>query len=168
MFESNFDTDWFSVDLVADTSYLLSSAGYTVVDAQGHLLTDTAFGDPTFTPTVSGTYYVVAASTGVGAYSLSITSFFDDFPESPNTAGLMRQTFVGTGSDDTFNAGDYPVNASGNDGNDLLIGSALSDILSGGNGNDTLVGLAGNDSINGGAGVELDGWRRGRRRLRRR
>jgi Ca2+-binding RTX toxin-like protein len=37
----------------------------------------------------------------------------------------------------------------GNGGNDLLIGSAMGDVLNGGDGNDTLLGKAGDDTLNG-------------------
>lgn len=45
-----------------------------------------------------------------------------------------------------------PVTMLGGDGNDLLIGSAVSDSLSGDNGNDTLIGGLGDDRLVGGAG----------------
>lgn len=46
-------------------------------------------------------------------------------------------------------------NATGGNGNDLLIGNTISNILSGGNGNDTLSGGGGNDKLYGDAGSDI-------------
>ena len=44
--------------------------------------------------------------------------------------------------------------ASGNDGDDTMLGSSAADILNGDLGNDSIVGGAGNDTINGGKGAD--------------
>lgn len=59
---------------------------------------------------------------------------------------------------DTFesmNIGADVENVTGGDGNDLIIGNTLSNVLSGGAGNDTIYGGAGDDRITGGAGIDL-------------
>lgn len=57
-----------------------------------------------------------------------------------------KQTFVGHGT--------QIENATGGQGNDVLLGNALVNTLVGGEGDDTLVGNGGNDVLKGGAGVD--------------
>jgi len=48
-----------------------------------------------------------------------------------------------------------PLNETGDDGNDSLVGTPGNDTLNGAQGNDTLVGLAGNDRLLGGTGNDM-------------
>ena len=54
--------------------------------------------------------------------------------------------------------GSAALNATGDDGNNLLTGNSAANRLNGGDGNDTLTGNAGNDTLNGGVGADaMDG-----------
>ncbi len=54
--------------------------------------------------------------------------------------------------------GSAALNATGDDGNNLLTGNSAANRLNGGDGNDTLTGNAGNDTLNGGVGDDaMDG-----------
>ncbi|MBL8815498.1 MAG: M10 family metallopeptidase C-terminal domain-containing protein [Planctomyces sp.] len=65
------------------------------------------------------------------------------------TAGRLFLTLTSASSID---------HVTGGQGNDLIFGNTLANILTGGAGNDTLSGLAGNDTINGGSGTDtVDG-----------
>lgn len=71
-------------------------------------------------------------------------------------------TNLGDGDDTLDGSGATAgVNATGGDGNDLLMGSSLNDTLDGGAGNDTLDAGTGNDTINGGTNNDLILWNNG-------
>jgi len=153
------DRDWFAVDLLADHTYVIGLSAYVVRDAAGNALTEANWGDRSFTPQSSGTFYIEVQGYN-GTYTVDIKSQFDDYAESVNTAGAIRLTFSGDGSNETFDAGAYganlyPANLLGNDGDDTLTGTTLGDWITGGNGNDTLFGGLGDDSLVGSAGVDI-------------
>ncbi|MDB5706725.1 MAG: hemolysin-type calcium-binding repeat family protein [Sphingomonas bacterium] len=167
------DVDWFSVDLVAGTSYLIGGAATAIYDAAGHQLTNPNIGDLTYSATETGTYYVAASTGVVGTYSATITAVFDDYRETTATTGLLRQLFSGTTGNDTLTGTDYADDMrgfagadslsggggfdllDGSDGNDVLDGGAGNDTLTGGNDLDTLLGGDGNDMLSGGNGDDL-------------
>ena len=76
------------------------------------------------------------------------------------TAGQLIGTATGGAGNDTLDAqnSDGAVTLFGGDGNDVVIGTAQSDLLNGGLGADRLYGLGGDDVLTGGAGSDvLDG-----------
>ena len=58
---------------------------------------------------------------------------------------------------DIFNASAFPIKCTvwGQDGNDLIVGSTMDDVLHGGDGKDVLIGGLGTDAINGGFGEDF-------------
>ena len=106
------DRDWFAVVLAAGRTYVVALKGdssgkgtladphlFEVRDASGAVVAGTADGDggfgtnarAVFSPTVSGTYFVVAAARGdgLGTYELSVAGPADDFAASIVTAGAV-------------------------------------------------------------------------------
>ena len=106
------DRDWFAVVLAAGRTYVVALEGdssgkgtladphlFEVRDASGAVVAGTADGDggfgtnarAVFSPTVSGTYFVVAAARGdgLGTYELSVAGPADDFAASIVTAGAV-------------------------------------------------------------------------------
>ncbi len=144
------DVDWFSVQLVAGSSYLLGSAATALYDAAGHLVTTPNIGDLTYTATQSGTYYVSGGNGNVGGYSVAIATVFDDYREDTDTTGLLRQLFTGTVNDDQLTGTDYADEIRAMAGSDTLNGGAGNDLLDGGDGNDLIFGGSGNDNVLGG------------------
>ena len=78
--------------------------------------------------------------------------FEEQFP----IAEVTLISFAGGDGDDHFlNQTDVIARATGDEGNDLLIGGDADDLLRGGNGNDRLVGGGGDDELIGGDGVDV-------------
>lgn len=148
------DKDAFAVSLTAGVTYIFAQKSTTGLDSLLTLsdtsLTALATNDDangtldsqiTYTPTVSGTYYLIAGGYGssIGAYTVSAKA---------NTV------LTGTASADTLNGSALNDTIDGLDGNDILNGNAGNDIIFGGAGNDTIDGGSGNDSLTGGAGID--------------
>ena len=75
-------------------------------------------------------------------------------------ATLDRLTVNGLGGDDSISAANLPAGillytANGDDGNDVLVGSAGDDILNGEAGNDVISGGPGADTLDGGTGNNI-------------
>ena len=155
------DKDWFKINLVQGNTYTFTldaaSAGGSVLLSDPYLslwngagtsilLSDDDSGVSnnslfTFTPTITGAYYLEAGGYGsaVGDYRLTATD---------------PAAIVGTTGNDTIG---------GTSGNDTIDGGAGADTLTGGAGNDTLDGGAGTDTASYGgsspAGVVAELWR---------
>jgi Ca2+-binding RTX toxin-like protein len=112
----------------------------------------TITGDPlydTCTVTQTGpTTLKVAVRSTVPASSISFTK------TRLYTASAVNKIvfFGGAGADRFTNHTSKPSYASGDGGNDVLIGGSGRDTFAGGSGNDTLLGVAGNDTLFGGDG----------------
>ncbi|MEF8721301.1 MAG: DUF4347 domain-containing protein [Candidatus Accumulibacter delftensis] len=155
--ETTGDRDWFAVELVAGSRYVINLEGsptsqgtlsdtyfdgvYDSSDVQ-HPIPGTTDDDSgvgynsmiQFLPSVTGTYYLSArgySGVGTGTYRLSLAEWL---PPS------------GTPGPDVLN---------GSGSNDLLDGLAGDDTLNGMAGDDTLYGGANNDDLNGGSGDDL-------------
>jgi regulation of enolase protein 1 (concanavalin A-like superfamily) len=149
MIELPNDKDWFKVSLQAGTTYLFDLLGadggggtlgagsgeayLSLFDSSGYIR-DSAHSngignDPrmSFTPTVSGNYYLQAADLydKTGSYTLKVSA-----------------------------ASTTPVANVGTAGADRMDGGAGADTLSGNAGNDVLAGYGGNDNLNGDAGTD--------------
>src|SRR5207245_1287552 len=90
-----------------------------------------------------------------------------------DSAGDVVSEALNAGTDKVFSSIDYTLtaneenvvltgtaalNATGDDGNNVLTGNSAANVLNGGDGTDTLTGNAGNDTLDGGAGDDtLDG-----------
>lgn len=145
------ESDWFAVDLVANRTYLLGGSANALFNAAGVSLANSfGFGDLTYTPATSGTYYVSAGAGLVGTYTASITQISDDFVDNASTRGQLLQQFQGTSGNDTINGSEGGDQITGLAGDDILNGFGGNDILSGGDGNDTLDGGDGDDVLQGG------------------
>ena len=134
--EVNNDVDWFAVDLVGGRTYSLQGP-FAVFDAQGNALTQINWGDASFTAAASGTYYL-AVSGSAGDYEYGIVQISDDFLESADTTGVMRQEVSGTAGPDTFVSTDRYEYFMGLGGDDLFIAGTGYDRFEGGAGIDTL------------------------------
>lgn len=83
-----------------------------------------------------------------------------------NVRGAEVLEVNGGSGGDTIDAGALPANVAqlelyGEDGNDVMTGSAGADILHGGDGDDTLTGFAGADRVHGFAGADVMIWNPG-------
>ncbi len=96
--------DWFRTTLQAGTQYVfdlgagtLAAPVVSVYDSTGHLLSQGNGGaanggaETSFTPTVSGTYYVGAAGAGAGTgtFTLSMATATDDYTANVGTTGQI-------------------------------------------------------------------------------
>lgn len=85
----------------------------------------------------------------------------DEVDYSARTASVSVSLGAGANDGGAGEGDDVGVtveNIFGGDGDDLLVGSALDNVINGGLGADTIQGLAGNDTLSGGAGVDnIDG-----------
>jgi Ca2+-binding RTX toxin-like protein len=182
------DHDWVRVNLVQGVNYniflSLQSTGsqegdseFVLRDATGALVNPnvgnndlgpgfhnsfTAFSVPS-----TGIYYIDVFShiaTERGDYSLLLTSLvagrlnaFFGTNDDGITAGATERDSGGAG-DDTIDLSTAGRDALGDQGDDLLFGNSLANILSGGIGNEILLGSAGDDILFGDAGDDvLDG-----------
>jgi hypothetical protein len=81
--------------------------------------------------------------------------FQNQLSAKPKQSGekTMTFTYTGTSFSDFFDYnGTDRLSASGNGGNDRIIGNTMNDYISGGSGNDSLSGWSGNDTLLGGSG----------------
>ena len=101
-----------------------------------------------FTPSSSGSYYIVATGFDTGSYEVSVWIAEDGTGSSPGitrTGGPGDDTIAGATGNDTI---------SGAGGDDVLRGAGGNDRLVGGNGNDRLEGGPGSDTLEGGRGAD--------------
>ena len=94
---------------------------------------------------------------GLGADLIDGESGTDGVTYSGRTAAVTAR-IDGAGNDGQAGEGDNLLsieNVTGGDGNDLLVGTAVRNLLSGGIGNDTLRGGGGDDVIGGGPGSDI-------------
>jgi Ca2+-binding RTX toxin-like protein len=161
------DHDLFAVQLTAGDTYTLTETGHhggggtladpflTLINGAGAVLitnddiVDGTVPDSsiTFTPTVSGTYYLDAGAYAdgyAGTYTMAATQTATGTPPGPgddNVTATATMPDVETGA-----------------GNDTITGFAGGDYLRGGAGNDSIQGGSGFDDVNGNQGDDtLDG-----------
>ncbi len=111
--EAGGDRDWFAVELVAGTTYVIRLEGrstkqgtlvdpslYGIYDAEGNRIEDTTNDDAdrtrnskvVYTATTSGTFYIAAGghnNAWDGTYRLSVQGFEDDYLASTDTTGVV-------------------------------------------------------------------------------
>ncbi|MDQ1902443.1 calcium-binding protein, partial [Paracoccus sp. WLY502] len=158
------DVDTFAITLVANQTYTIDLQGLpsgngTLRDPTLQLRDDTgnflaaSFDDIgsesrlIFTPSASGTYFLLAEGFGnlVGTYKISAT--LDATSGNDVLTGTpFADKISGLAGDDILNGGIGNDTLFGDAGNDLLSGGAGADVLNGGLGNDTYV-LHDRDSI---------------------
>ena len=162
------DTDAIRIHLSAGTSYVISLEGMgsaPVADTYLRIFEsngdEIAFDDDggvgfdsllTFTPTVSGTYYIGASSFvggHRGGYEISVNA------EARNTGTEGSDTLEGGSGSDTLSGLGGSDTLRGNDGEDRLLGGTGNDVVSGGRGGDWLWGQNGDDYLFGGDGVDI-------------
>lgn len=147
------DTDWFAIDLQAGVTY--TAGDYEVLgrfrDKSGAIVSGRD-GGATFTPTVSGTYYLEVAE-GPETYEITVRTVPGDIPGNASTTVELPAVWIGTAKDDRHAGNDHADALYGADGNDRLYGLGGDDRLEGNGGNDLLTGGAGNDTLDGGDGV---------------
>ena len=97
----------------------------------------------------------VVRSTGENLYSVSLQSAGESHSLEFSGSQVSRIDFDGGWGNDRFeNHTNIPSNASGWQGNDVLIGGTGDDFFRGGAGNDTLKGREGDDTLNSDAGAD--------------
>lgn len=163
------DHDWIRVTLQAFTTYdfflgcqptgpaSIIPATMTLRDSDGTaFFTDTDGGAGanafvSFTPSTSGTFFIDVSSNARGIYGLAMTSlpatnvFGTDGPDT--LSGNAGERLAGGASADVLNMISQGTDALGEQGDDILVGSALGNLLIGGLGSDFVSGGDGNDII---------------------
>ncbi len=171
------DHDWIRVSLTAGVDYSFSLAlqilgapdgdsQLRLHDASGAMVAENDDNSASlnsflsFTPTVSGTYFLDVfshASGQRGAYSVLMTDLDADVNvffsgSNDNYSAHAGERVVAGAGDDRIDLDTSGFDAFGEQGNDNLIGNDQVNILSGGLGNDSAFGGAGDDAIFGDAG----------------
>jgi len=173
------DHDWIRVSLFdsftyefflsfLDTGSLTSGdATLTLRDATGAavLVTDIGGVDGneaiSFQPSSNGIFFLDIGEAGddnTGTYDLSARTFsagevIKNLPANEDSiyTGLANERILGGKGADRIDIG-AGRDAFGEQGNDIIVGNAVSNFITGGLGNDTLIGGGANDILRGGAG----------------
>lgn len=144
------------VDAIAPFHVLLSPEGTFLAQAPGAGQFGEIAAELTYTPTVSGTYFIAVRNPGSrhteDGYSLQVT----ESSSVDTVTGI--ENVVGSDQNDSITGTNSTNDLQGGAGNDTLIGLGGSDTLNGGDGSDTISAGSGNDMLIGGSGRDiLDG-----------
>src|SRR4029079_13338419 len=173
------DHDWIRASLLTNFTYgfFLSfletgsltngAATLTLHDATGVVVATTDIGGVdgneaiSFHPSSSGIFFLDIGEAGdnsTGTYDLSARVAFGgevikNLPDNEDSVytGLANERILGGKGADRIDIG-AGRDAFGEQGNDIIVGNALSNFITGGLGNDTLIGGGANDILRGGAG----------------
>ncbi|MDU8910580.1 calcium-binding protein [Aestuariicoccus sp. MJ-SS9] len=170
-FEFDNDDDWYAVALEEGVSYQATATqegtGYwgpswnepslRVLDASGAVVEGTSSGfeevrTDVFTAPSTGTYYV---SVAVGNVSNWADDFDPDYALSIQSGTPVNET--GTEGDDTLIGGLAPDTLDGAGGNDAIQAGDGDDTVLGGTGDDNISASGGDDYVDAGAGGDLVG-----------